>query len=42
MMSLEDFLIKMVIAYMQNHGYAPDDSQLAGWTGLYKSYLGTA
>jgi hypothetical protein len=37
-MSREGFLIKMTIAYMQNHGCAPVDSQLTGWTELYKSY----
>lgn len=42
MLSLEAFLVKMVIAYMQNHDRAPVDSQLAGWTELYKNYLGTA
>ena len=41
-MNGEDFLIKMTIAYMQNHGRAPVDSQLAGWSELYKNYLGTA
>lgn len=39
MMSLEGFLIKMVIAYTQNHGCAPVESQLQGWTELYQHYL---
>ncbi|WP_277986433.1 hypothetical protein [Aliivibrio finisterrensis] len=42
MLSLEAFLVKMTIAYMQNHNSAPVDSQLAGWTELYKNYLGAA
>ncbi|MFA1562564.1 MULTISPECIES: hypothetical protein [Aliivibrio] len=39
MMSLEAFLIKMVIAYTQNHHCAPAESQLQGWTELYHHYL---
>lgn len=42
MMSLEAFLIKMVIAYTQNHHCAPADSQLQGWTELYNHYLSTS
>lgn len=42
MLSLEMFLVKMTTAYMQNHHCAPVESQLEGWTELYKSYLGAA
>lgn len=42
MMSLEAFLIKMVIAYTQNHHSAPAESQLQGWTELYNHYLSTS
>ncbi len=34
-MSKDKFLAKMSIAYMQNHGVAPTESQLDGWLELY-------
>ncbi len=40
MMSREDFLIKMIMAYAENHGCAPVASQIDGWTELHKSYTG--
>ncbi|MUK91544.1 hypothetical protein GNP80_03645 [Aliivibrio fischeri] len=34
-MSKDKFLAKMTIAFMQNHGVAPTESQLDGWLEVY-------
>lgn len=34
-MSKDKFLVKMAVAYMQNHGSAPTENQLDGWLELY-------
>lgn len=37
-MSKDKFLVKMAVAYMQNHGSAPTDNQLEHWSELYVEF----
>ena len=35
MMQQQEFIAKMAIAYMQNHGHTPSTAHLEGWASLW-------
>ncbi len=35
-MSQKDFVLKMIIAYTQHHGYAPNQIFIRDWAAMYR------
>jgi hypothetical protein len=42
MMQQQEFIAKMAIAYMQNHGHTPSTAHLKDWADLWRTATNAA